>query len=39
MIGNIDSQSLEQQRPRNDRDIVYVGYRQRGHAIVEKLPE
>ena len=39
MSGTIDSQSLEQRCPRNDRDVVYVGYRRRGRAIVEKLPE
>jgi len=39
MSGTIDSQSLEQRRPRSDRDAVYVGYRRRGRAIVEKLPE
>jgi hypothetical protein len=39
MSGPIDSQSLEQRRPRSDRDVVYVGYRQRGRAVVEKSPE
>ncbi|WP_408960765.1 DUF6166 domain-containing protein [Natrinema sp. 74] len=38
MSGTIDSQSVEQTRPRRDRDVVYVGYRQRGRAIVEKRP-
>jgi len=38
MSGTIDSQSVEQTRPRSDRDVVYVGYRQRGRAIVEKQP-
>jgi len=38
MSGTIDPQSLEQRRPRRDRDVLYVGYRQRGRAIVEKLP-
>jgi len=38
MSGTIDSQSVEQTLPRRDRDVVYVGYRQRGRAIVEKLP-
>ncbi|MFP8958852.1 DUF6166 domain-containing protein (plasmid) [Natrialbaceae archaeon A-CW3] len=32
MSRTIDSQSLQ-------RDIVYVGYRQRGRAVVEKLPK
>ncbi|MDR5657797.1 MULTISPECIES: DUF6166 domain-containing protein [Halobacteriaceae] len=39
MSGTINTQSVEQTRPRRDRDVVYVGYRQRGRAIVEKLPE
>lgn len=39
MSGIIDSQSLAQTRPESERNIVYVGYRQRGRAIVEKLPE
>lgn len=39
MSGSIDSQSLEQRCPRSDRDVVYVGYRQRGRAVVEKLPQ
>ena len=38
MSETIDSQSVEQTRPRSDRDVVYVGYRQRGRAIVEKRP-
>ena len=33
-----DTHSTEQALPTSDRDIVYVGYRQRGQAIVEKLP-
>jgi len=39
MSRTIDSQSLHQRSQRSDRDIVYVGYRQRGRAVVEKLPE
>jgi len=38
MSGTIDSQSVEQTRPRSDRDVVYVGYRQQGRPIVETLP-
>lgn len=38
MSGTIDSQSLEQTPPRRDHNVVYVGYRQRGRAIVEKQP-
>ena len=38
MSGTTDSQSVEQTRPRSDRNVVYVGYRQRGRAIVEKRP-
>ena len=33
-----DTHSIEQTRPTGDRDVAYVGYRQRGQAIVEKLP-
>ncbi|MDL0120024.1 DUF6166 domain-containing protein [Halobacterium salinarum] len=39
MSGTIDPQSFEQTRPESERNVVYVGYRQRGRAIVEKLPE
>jgi hypothetical protein len=38
MSGTINTQSVEQTRPRRDHDVVYVGYRQRGRAIVEKRP-
>jgi len=38
MSGTIDLQSLEQTLPKRDRNSVYVGYRQRGRAIVEKRP-
>jgi hypothetical protein len=38
MSGTINTQSVEQTRPRRDHDVVYVGYRQRGRAIVEKQP-
>ena len=38
MSGTSDSQSVEQTHTRSDRSVVYVGYRQRGRAIVEKLP-
>jgi hypothetical protein len=31
-----DPHSHEQSRPSDDSDVVYVGYRQRGRAIVEK---
>jgi len=34
MSRTIDSQSLQQISQRSDRDIVYVGYRQRGRAVV-----
>ena len=33
-----DTHSIEQTRPTGDRDVVYVGYRRRGDAIVEKRP-
>jgi len=33
-----DTYSTEQTRPPSDRDVVYVGYRHRGNAIVEKRP-
>ena len=33
-----NTHSIEQTRPTGDRDVVYVGYRQRGQAIVEKRP-
>ena len=33
-----DTHSTEQTRPPSDCDIVYVGYRHRGDAIVEKHP-
>ena len=39
MSRTIDSQPLQQRSQRSDRDIVYVGYRQRGRAVVEKLPK
>lgn len=39
MSRTIDSQSLQRRRQRSDRDVVYVGYRQRGRAVVEKLPK
>ena len=38
MSGTTDSQSLEQTRPNQKQDVVYVGYRRRGRAIVEKQP-
>ncbi|WP_135823649.1 DUF6166 domain-containing protein [Halorussus ruber] len=38
MSGTIDSQSLEQTRPNQNQDIVYVGYRRCGRAVVEKQP-
>ena len=38
MSGTTDSQSLEQTRPNPKQDVVYVGYRRRGRAIVEKQP-
>ena len=33
-----DTHSIEQIRPPSDRDVVYVGCRRRGDAIVEKRP-
>ncbi|AEN07616.1 DUF6166 domain-containing protein [Halorubrum lacusprofundi] len=33
-----DTHSTEQPLPTSDRDVVYVGYRQSGQAIVEKRP-
>ena len=33
-----DTHSIEQTRPPSDRNVVYVGYRRRGDAIVEKRP-
>ena len=33
-----DTHSIEQIRPPSDRDVVYIGYRRRGDAIVEKRP-
>jgi len=33
-----DTHSTEQTRPPSDRDVIYVGYRRRGDAIVEKRP-
>jgi len=38
MSETTDSQSLEQTRPREKQDVVYVGYRRRGHAVVERQP-
>src|SRR6056297_2450264 len=38
MSGTTDPQSLEQTRPNQKRDVVYVGYRRRGRAVVEKQP-
>ncbi|WP_435182160.1 DUF6166 domain-containing protein [Halorussus sp. AFM4] len=38
MSGTTDSQSLEQTRPNQKQDVVYVGYRRRGRAVVEKQP-
>ena len=34
-----DSHSIGQTLPTGNHDVVYVGYRQRGRAIVEKLPD
>ena len=34
-----DTHSIEQTRPTGDRDVVYVGYRRRGDAVVEKRPD
>ncbi len=36
MSGISDLHSHEQSRPSDDSDVVYVGYRRRGRAIVEK---
>jgi len=33
-----DTHLIEQIRPPSDRDVVYVGYRRRGDAVVEKCP-
>lgn len=33
-----DTHSTEQTHPSSDRNVIYVGYRQRGQAIVEKRP-
>ena len=33
-----NTHSIEQTRPTGDRDVVYVGYRRQGDAIVEKRP-
>src|SRR6056297_1472047 len=38
MSGTTDSKSLEQTRPNQEQDVVYVGYRRRGRAVVEKQP-
>ncbi|WP_128478936.1 DUF6166 domain-containing protein [Halorussus pelagicus] len=38
MSGTTDSKSLEQTRPNQKQDVIYVGYRRRGRAIVEKQP-
>ncbi|XVH33791.1 DUF6166 domain-containing protein (plasmid) [Haloferacaceae archaeon DSL9] len=38
MSGISDPQPNEQSRASNETDVVYVGYRQRGRAIVEKQP-
>ncbi|UPV76908.1 DUF6166 domain-containing protein (plasmid) [Halorussus limi] len=38
MSGTTDSRSLEQTRPSQKQDVVYVGYRRRGRAVVEKQP-
>ncbi|SFL64259.1 hypothetical protein SAMN04487950_4469 [Halogranum rubrum] len=38
MSGISDPQPSEQSRPSDDSDVVYVGYRRRGRAIVEKQP-
>ncbi|MFC6890306.1 DUF6166 domain-containing protein [Halorubrum trueperi] len=33
-----NTHSIEQIRPPSDRDVIYVGYRHRGNAVVEKRP-
>ena len=38
MSGISDPQPIEQSHPSDDSDVVYVGYRRRGRAIVEKQP-
>ena len=38
MSGTTDSRSLEQTRPNQKQDVVYVGYRRLGRAVVEKQP-
>ena len=39
MSGISDPRSHVQSRTSADPDVIYVGYRQRGHAIVEKYPD
>ena len=39
MSGTTDPHSLEQSRASDDPDVVYVGYRRQGRAIVEKRPD
>ena len=39
MRGTIDPHSLEQNRPRRNGAVVYVGFRRRGRAIVKKHPD
>ncbi|MDS0296689.1 DUF6166 domain-containing protein [Halogeometricum luteum] len=39
MSGFTDPHSHEQPRASADADVVYVGYRRRGRAIVEKHPD
>lgn len=34
-----NTHSTEQSLPTSDRDVVYIGYRQSGQAIVEKRPD
>ncbi len=38
MSGTTDSKSLEQTRPSQKQDVVYIGYRRHGRAVVEKQP-
>jgi hypothetical protein len=38
MSGISEPQAIEESRASNETDVIYVGYRQRGRAIVEKRP-
>ncbi|ELZ28716.1 hypothetical protein C474_14509 [Halogeometricum pallidum JCM 14848] len=38
MSGISEPQAIEESRASNETDVIYVGYRQRGRAVVEKYP-